>query len=206
MKNKTAILAFATALLVSAPPVAADSHFGHFIGKFVADFGEDPRKVKLVEAYSFVDPDGKTWEVPAGYMTDGASVPAVLWALYPPFTGAYRFAAVIHDYYCDNKEETWQDTHKVFYNAMRAADVDETDAKLMYMAVYAFGPRWGPGTASGERSAAPRLSPKQQETMVEEMKQFVESENPDLDAIEAKARQLNRRAVAPMPETPKTSE
>jgi hypothetical protein len=65
---------------------------------------------------------GLEWNVPNGYKTDGASVPAALWALYPPFTGSYRSAAVIHDYYCDNKERSWQDTHKVFYFAMRAAN------------------------------------------------------------------------------------
>ena len=34
-------------------------------------------------------------------------MPAALWALYPPFTGSYRSAAVIHVYYCDNKERSW---------------------------------------------------------------------------------------------------
>lgn len=36
-------------------------------------------------------------EVPEGFVTDFASIPRVLWNLYPP-TGVYGKAAVIHDY------------------------------------------------------------------------------------------------------------
>ena len=107
-----------------------------------------------MEPYSFVDPYGKEWDVPTGYKTDGASVPAALWALYPPFTGNYRSAAVIHDYYCDNKDTDWQDTHKVFYFAMRAANVDEKTAKIMYGAVYLFGAALGTGHAAGPAQRA----------------------------------------------------
>ena len=197
MKLRIVIVA-AVVVLAGATPTRADPLYGHYIGRFVAEFDSDGRKVKLIEPYSFVDPDGKKWDVPAGYLTDGASVPSVLWAIYPPFTGAYRSAAVIHDFYCDNKETTWQDTHKVFYNAMRAADVDENDAKIMYGAVYLFGPRWGPGTAPGQRNAAPPASPEQQEAIVEKLKAFVETENPDLDSIEAEAKRMARRPVAPL--------
>lgn len=36
--------------------------------------------------------------VPAGFETDGASVPRLLWCLFPPFGGDYDEAAVLHDY------------------------------------------------------------------------------------------------------------
>lgn len=36
--------------------------------------------------------------VPVGFVTDGASVPRILWNLYPPFDGDYDAAAVLHDY------------------------------------------------------------------------------------------------------------
>ena len=36
-------------------------------------------------------------KVPAGFITDGASVPRALWWLFPP-TGRYFQAAVVHDY------------------------------------------------------------------------------------------------------------
>src|SRR3989337_2340350 len=94
----------AAAMVAGVSASLADPNFGHFIGKFVAEFGDDGRKVTLKEPYTFVDPAGMEWNVPDGYKTDGASVPAGLWALYPPFTGNYRSAAVIHDYYCEIKD------------------------------------------------------------------------------------------------------
>lgn len=40
------------------------------------------------------------WEItiPAGFETDGASVPRLLWIAFPPFGGDYDEAAVLHDY------------------------------------------------------------------------------------------------------------
>jgi len=40
---------------------------------------------------------GRVIEVPAGFITDGASIPRILWALLPTW-GRYSRAAVIHDY------------------------------------------------------------------------------------------------------------
>jgi hypothetical protein len=196
-------VALATALILTSLPAAlGEVNFGHFIGKFVAEFGDDGRKVTLMEPFSFVDPAGQEWNVPDGYKTDGASVPAALWALYPPFTGNYRSAAVIHDYYCDTKDRSWQDTHKVFYFAMRAAHVDEKTAKIMYGAVYLFGPRWGPGTAPGQRSAPVAATVEQQEKVVKELQSLVEKDNPDLDSLVAEAKRMSAKATGPSPKAP----
>lgn len=190
------LLAFALALAsLTLPAVATDTPFGHFIGKFVAEFGEDGRKVELIEPFGFIDPAGEEWHVPEGYRTDGASVPAALWALYPPFTGNYRSAAVIHDYYCELKLRTWEDTHKVFYFAMRAANVDEKTAKIMYGAVYLFGPRWGPGTQPGQRNAAPRATLAEQEQVLKGLKELVDKENPDLNTVVSEAKRLSAKAT-----------
>jgi hypothetical protein len=189
--------------IVFATPglAAAETSFGRFIGKLVAEFEGDGRKVVLIEPYSFVDPMGEEWPVPAGAKTDGASVPSAFWALYPPFTGSYRAAAVIHDYYCDTKKRTWQDTHKTFYYAMRAAGVDERNAKVMYGAVYLFGPRWGPGTAPGQRNAAPVATQSQQVALMKELQELVETENPDLDKLVVEAKRMARPGgSAPKPE------
>jgi hypothetical protein len=193
------ILAAATCAAI-APAASGETYFGKFIGKFVAEFSDEDggRKVTLMEPYGFVDPSGQSWNVPEGYRTDGASVPSALWALYPPFTGNYRSAAVIHDFYCDNKERTWQDTHKVFYFAMRAAHVDETTAKVMYSAVYLFGPRWGPGTAPGQRSAPVKATEDEQKQVVKELQELVAEKNPGLDALLAEAKRLSAEATAPL--------
>jgi hypothetical protein len=63
-----------------------------------------------------VNDDGKTWTlkqdlvyntdigyriiVPAGFITDLASVPRLLWLIWPPF-GKYTKAAVVHDFLYD---------------------------------------------------------------------------------------------------------
>ena len=207
MKPATArlrILLIAAAVAASAPATHAETYFGKFIGKFVAEFDEEGggRKVTLMEPYGFIDPYGKEWNVPTGYKTDGASVPAALWALYPPFTGNYRSAAVIHDYYCENKDRTWQDTHKVFYFAMRAAHVDETTAKVMYSAVYLFGPRWGPGTQPGQHGAAIQATPGQQEKVVKDLQALVDKDNPDLDVLLNEAKRIGLQDTSALPKRP----
>jgi hypothetical protein len=73
---------------------------------------------------------------------------------------------------------------------MRAAHVDEKTAKIMYAAVYLFGPRWSPGTRAPV-SAPLKATPEQQEALVKKLRQLVEKENPDLDALVAKAKHLS---------------
>ena len=97
---------------------------GHFEGELIVKFLPDGRNVQLEAPYGYTDPEGRDWDVPAGMITDGASIPRVLWVIYPPFTGLYRQAAVIHDYYCETRTRPWKDTHLVFYNAMLTANVD----------------------------------------------------------------------------------
>jgi hypothetical protein len=41
--------------------------------------------------------DGRTITVPAGFLTDGASVPRALWSVIPPW-GPWGQAAIVHDY------------------------------------------------------------------------------------------------------------
>jgi hypothetical protein len=195
MNRRSFLLVAAAALSACATGANAEDDYGHFTGKFVAEFDNtDGRKVTLQEPYGFIDPQGMQWDVPTGYQTDGASVPAALWALYPPFTGNYRQAAVIHDFYCDSKKRSWQDTHKVFYYAMRAANVDEKTAKIMYGAVYLFGPRWGPGTQPGQHAAPIQASTERQQEVVKQIQAMVAKDNPDLDDLLAKAKTI---AIAP---------
>ena len=51
----------------------------------------------------FIDkPDGDVKvKVPAGFKTDFASVPRLLWSVLPP-VGLYSKAAVVHDYLCEH--------------------------------------------------------------------------------------------------------
>ena len=192
---KSWIFVFLALPFASATPGVAVDGFGRFVGELVVKFAPDGRNVILDEPFAYVDQRGIEWTVPIGTETDGASVPPIFWAMYPPFTGSYRLAAVIHDRYCRTEERTWEETHEVFYNAMRAADVGEKTAKLLYSAVYYYGPRWGPGISPLQRKAAHTASLEQQEQFVKAMEAFVEKENPSLDRLVAHANQEGKRLL-----------
>jgi len=56
----------------------------------------DGRNFTLQEPLEFVLDAGMRYRVPVGAQTDGASTPAALWPILPPF-GGYWLAAVLHD-------------------------------------------------------------------------------------------------------------
>lgn len=130
-------------------PLNAKEKKGYYTGDLILKFLGDGRNVQLVKAYSYKDPKGITWNVPKGVIVNGASIPRPLWGIIGgPFEGKFRNASVIHDYYCEKKNKTWSEVHKVFYNAMLTSGVTWSKARLMYAAVYRFGPRWEKGTRS----------------------------------------------------------
>lgn len=73
--------------------------------------GEQGRQVyELLESLTFLLPVGEPGsmggggvvvEVPSGYRTDFASVPRILWPIFPP-VGIYSRAAIVHDYLYTN--------------------------------------------------------------------------------------------------------
>lgn len=59
---------------------------------------EDGLHMVVLDELTYTDPDGRVWKVPAGFVTDGASIPNEFWGIIgSPFTGKYRVAAVFHD-------------------------------------------------------------------------------------------------------------
>lgn len=130
------------ALLVTT---ARSEEPGTFVGRVIAEWLDDSegRKMKLTEPFAFIEKSGARWDAPEGSIVDGASIPKIAWSIIGgPFEGKYRNASVIHDVACDDKARPWQSVHKVFYDAMLASGVDISKAKIMYAAVYHFGPRW----------------------------------------------------------------
>jgi hypothetical protein len=112
-------------------------------------FADDPllrsqgRWKTVAEELRYRDPRGALWAVPAGYRSEGASIPRILWsAVGGPWDGSYDAAAIVHDYYCDGMQRSWEATHQVFYDAMRSRGIGRAEATKKYWAVYNFGPRW----------------------------------------------------------------
>lgn len=70
---------------------------GSFCGPLRLEKVDNQRLWLLLEPLTYYPMAGEAITAQAGFLTDGASVPRLLWALYPPFGGEYDRAAVIHD-------------------------------------------------------------------------------------------------------------
>lgn len=85
---------------------------------------------------------GRVIEVPAGFITDGASIPRILWALLPTW-GRYSRAAVIHDYLgtrlTEGRPHAYGQTQKVadevFLEAMEVCGVSVSVRFTLYLSV-----------------------------------------------------------------------
>lgn len=116
---------------------------GRYVGTIKVTWNSDGRRMTLVDDFAYLDPDGVEWLAPKGSVTDGASIPLFAWSIIGgPFEGVYRDAAVVHDVACSQKQRSWESVHEMFYRAMLTSRVNEAKAKIMYAAVYHFGPRW----------------------------------------------------------------
>src|SRR3990167_515478 len=82
---------------------------------------------------------GDVITIPAGFTTDGTSVPRVLWALLPTW-GTYSRAAALHDFLCAALRagrphplaQTWKRAAQIFYEAM----VVEGTGQVIRFALY----------------------------------------------------------------------
>jgi len=128
------------------------------------------RNMKLVRGFCFLDPKKKQWDVPAGYLIDGASIPRALWTLVgSPYTGDYRRASIPHDKACrdaqgDKKARKAAD--RMFYHACRAGGCSVAEAVLLYLGV-----RLGsimPNVVSMNAMADDNVGPRLQLTAPEE--------------------------------------
>jgi hypothetical protein len=135
------------------PPDSADTqepqYFGRFEGDVIASWDADGRNMTLREDFAYVDAQDRRWVAPRGSVVNGASIPGGFWSFIGgPFEGKYRNASVVHDVGCEEMTASWEDVHRTFYEACRCGGVDETTAKMLYFAVYHFGPRWEPQTVT----------------------------------------------------------
>jgi hypothetical protein len=195
--NKLLLLLAATILCRAA--VAADP--GHFAGKVVVEWLDDPfiPSMRLQEDFSFQDARGKKWLAPKDAVLDGRSLPPVFRdAFGPAFLGQYRKTSVLYDHYCRAMSESWRDVQRMFYGASLAEGVDEPEAKLMYMTLYAGGARWEMKTSSCFshcHAAAPSLAwkPDIRDLDLTPLVAWIRQASPDLDAIDARLDSVIRR-------------
>lgn len=99
----------------------------------------------LTHDFVYTDPAGKEWVAPEGTMSDGASIPRLLWPIIgSPMRGKYVNAAILHDFYCSKRHEPWRLVHRMFHDAMLTSGVTAFQANIMYQGVYWGGPKWTP--------------------------------------------------------------
>jgi hypothetical protein len=157
--------------------------WGKFTGPFNVELLDDGRRLKLLNDMTYTDPAGAQWLAPAGWVVDGATIPKQFWSyIGGPLEGRYRNASIFHDVVCDKRDRPWDAAALMFYNAMRCGGVKEDKAKLMYAAVYLYGPHW----TSGKRAAAkPAMQVPRKPTAeeAERLKNIIEKENPSLERI-----------------------
>ncbi len=118
-------------------------NYGRFEGTLQVEWLPDERHMLVLAPFDFVDPNGVSWGVARGNIVDGSSIPPLARSLIgDPFGDKYLEATVIHDVACDEKDGDWEAAHAAFYHALIVSGADKTKARLLYAAVYHFGPRW----------------------------------------------------------------
>ncbi len=199
------------------PDVIASLAFkkGEFLGPLDVRFmsvmsgdGHPIEMIQLLRPFSYRDSNGVTWDVPEGFLSDGASIPEQLWiAVGGPYSGPYRDAAVIHDYFCYTKERKWEDVHNVFLEASLNRGTPEWKAQYMYAGILFKGPRWSfpksglrrgfayaqvvPTPAKPPSSAAPPTAAgKSDQQIFEELRVWIETAKPSRDEIRKRVDEL----------------
>ncbi len=192
---------------------------GQFAGplevRFFSTMSGDGKPVELVQLlkpFGYKDSKGVDWLVPEGFLSDGASIPDTLWAaLGGPYSGPYRDAAVVHDYYCFTKTRPWQDVHDVFLEAALNRGTPVAKAQAMYAGIMWQGPRWnakgshltrqdfafaqiiptqGTLTPPAPKSLAPGAKTDAQ--VFQELQEWIQKEKPTRDQIRQRVEELRK--------------
>lgn len=185
ISSAVALLPLSIVLVSSASWAEEVPRFeGDVVVTWIQGSTEPDRDMKLVEPFRYIDSRGHAWEVPPGAVINGASIPTVFWnTIGPPFVGDYRRASVVHDFHCGEQSQPWRDVHRMFYEASLMGGVGKIRAKMMYVAVYAKGPRWPePGRLGATIEPKPNVS----DSDVNNVQNWVQRNDPSLAEIEAR--------------------
>lgn len=80
----------------------------------------DATHIQMTEPFVVKDGNGREWDVPKGFVSDGESSPPILEPISgDPFNGTGLIACVVHDKYCKTRERLQKDTHKIFYDLLK---------------------------------------------------------------------------------------
>lgn len=130
-------------------PAPAAARYGFFLDPLRAELlnpFEDARyELTLLTRMRYYDMvTGEVVEVPAGFMSDGASLPRFSWTLIAhPLQREVRRAGVVHDLECRvQRPRTSTSAHQRFGRMLKVDGMGPRRAKILETAVRGFGPRW----------------------------------------------------------------
>jgi hypothetical protein len=111
---------------------------------------EDDDRFWILGDALVLDVDGERLEIPAGYTTDGASVPG--WAQpltgWEPWEDPQRWAGIVHDWLYTQKGVSKARADRVFEAVLASEGAGWLKRKAMYAAVVVGG---GPAYRAGQR-------------------------------------------------------
>ena len=138
---EAAVETTATALPAAvAPGAAVDRPLVCAVNHQQARERDDRTTVVVIQPFGYINErTGRTIWVPAGYVTDFASIPRVGRWLIPPF-GRHAIAAVVHDWlYSIGEPGRRGEADDIFRDALRELGVGVARRNIMHGAVTAFG-------------------------------------------------------------------
>lgn len=119
------------------------------IVKYIGELDKKKTVWEIQESFVYYTNLGDIIEVPVGFVTDFASVPKILWNIFPP-TGKYIKAAVIHDYLTSLKGQlpngkiySKKEVDAIFLEAMTVLKVSKVTRYIVWRAVSLFGDKSG---------------------------------------------------------------
>ena len=110
-----------------------------------------PDQWVLLSPLVFFDVDGKWYTVPAGTLTDFASVPWFARRVFPK-SGRWNRAATLHDFQCTQRREDSPAIHARFRRALQACGCNRLTRLSLWLAVRLFGPRFTAATVLATES------------------------------------------------------
>ena len=78
------------------------------------------------------------YQVPAGFISDGATVPRLLWPLFPPI-GKYLKATLVHDYLLTQNPQDRKTADLAFKACLTELGIAPWRANAMFWAVRVYG-------------------------------------------------------------------
>lgn len=105
-----------------------------------ADYREGSLIIRLLLAFRyFTSYESGTVKIPAGFLSDGASIPRAFWSIFSPF-GEYLRAAIVHDFlYSKDSDDLFPCNRKtadlIFKEAMFNIGIGWLQREIIFRAV-----------------------------------------------------------------------